>query len=237
MKIIIVLTSLIILTSCNYTRKPTTENAMRNDTSENSEMPVVFNDSKDSSVYQVVDYLLKGAIIKPDSYIPLSWSKVEILNTPSFKFRVSHKFICSDFKLNPYYSGQKEYDVVFHLDSVGKVVSMCLSKDYLKYYSKEGLLCLYSSFEFEQIAIDNRFDQLYQKDNSNTISIVSAIAPMFIGKIGMTKAEFQKTNFKKLSINILKDIDTIDYCVDMSADDCRLYIFKNDTLVEIKNGF
>jgi len=236
MRQIIFLTFLILLISCNNSRKPTTENATQNVTKENIEISVVFNDSKDSSVFQVVDYLLKKAINKPDSYEPLSWGKVEILNTPSFKFRVSHKFICSDFELDPYFPGQKEYDVIFHLDSVGKVVSMCQSSDYLKYYSKEGLLSLYSSFEFEQIAIDNKFDQLYQEDNSKTISIVSALAPDFTGRIGMIKTEFQEINFKKLSINILKDIDTIDYCVDMSAEECRQYIFRNDTLVEIKNG-
>jgi len=236
MRQLIFLTFIIILFSCNNSRKPTPEDATQKITKENIEIPIVFNNSKDSSVFQVVDYLLKKVIDKPDSYKPLSWGKVEIMNTPSFKFRVSHKFICIGFELDPFYTGQKEYDVIFHLDSLGKVVSMCQSSDYLKYYSKEGLLSLYSSFEFEQIAIDNKFDQLYQEINSRTISIVSALAPVFTGKIGMTKTEFQDINFKKLSINILKDIDTIDYCVDMSAEECRQYIFRNDTLVEIKNG-
>jgi len=163
MRQLIFLTFIIILFSCNNSRKPTPEDATQKITKENIEIPIVFNNSKDSSVFQVVDYLLKKVIDKPDSYKPLSWGKVEIMNTPSFKFRVSHKFICIGFELDPFYTGQKEYDVIFHLDSLGKVVSMCQSSDYLKYYSKEGLLSLYSSFEFEQIAIDNKFDQLYQK--------------------------------------------------------------------------
>jgi hypothetical protein len=236
MRQVLFLAFLILLVSCKNIKSPTNESATQRAANETIDMPIVFNDSNDNSVFQVKDYLINKAINKPETYKPLSWGKVEILNTPSFKFRVTHKFICGDFKLDQHHSGEKEYDVVFHLDSVGNVVAMCQSCDYLKYYSKEGLSCLYSSFEFEKIAIDNKFDQLYQKENSRTISIVSALSPVFIGKIGMTKTEFQKVNFKKLSIDILKDIDTIDYCVDMSAEDCRLYIFRNDTLIEIKNG-
>jgi hypothetical protein len=234
MRQILLLAFLVLLFSCNNKKSQTNESATQKLSKEKTEIAVVFNNSIDSSVYQVKDYLLKKAIKKPETYKPLSWGKIEVLNSPGSKFRVTHKFICSDFELDQQHSGEKEYDVVFHLDSVGKVVAMCQNSDYLKYYSKEGLLCLYSSFEFEKIALDNRLDQLYKKDNSRAISIVSASSPVFTGKIGMTKGEFQKINFIKLSVDILKDIDTIDYCVDMSAEECRLYIFRNDTLIEIK---
>jgi len=199
--------------------------------------PIVFNSESDSSVYQVREELLKNRIDNPETYKSISWSKVELLDNPIFKYRVIHRFLCSDLEFKTYDNRISEYEMYFHLDSTGKIVASTLKKEYLKYYTNDGQFkALFSGFEFEKIAKDNRFDMLLQSENSKTIQVVSALAPIFKGKVGMTKNEFLKENFQKLDKNILLNIDTVDYCVDMSGEDCKLYIFENDTIKEILNA-
>jgi hypothetical protein len=198
--------------------------------------PAVFNDTKDSSVYQVRRELLTNWIKSSESYKSVSWSKVETMNNPIFKYRVFHKFICSDLKFKPFDSGTNEYEMFFHLDSLGNVIATGLKEDYLKYYSPDGQQkTMYSGFKYEKIALDNNLDLLIHENDSKTIQIVSK-GQSINGKIGMTKSEFQKMIFFKLDKDILQDIDTIDYCVDMTGEDCKLYIFENNILKLIKNG-
>lgn len=249
MKQIFIFIILIVFFSCSNSKQPEKEVAKHLD----KEEPEVKNsdtfdkNSKNDSLFNFVrEKLLNDIIIHPETYESLSWSNIEIMDNPIFKYRISHLFSCAGLKSKPWDSGTvlkfkpiykeiEEYEIYFHLDSTGKVVNSCLIEDYRNNYTENGQLrTCYTNFEFEKIARDNNIHMLLHSEKSKTLSVVSDLIPFFKGKIGMTKMEFLRNNFQKLERNILVDIDKVYFSNFESGGDAVQFIFKNDTLVEIK---
>ena len=181
--------------------------------------------------------LKEKLITIPSSYKSISWSEFEEVNAPSFTYRMSHKLMCKGF-FRRSDTTLKECEVVFHFNSSGEMVAAIEKNNYLEYYTNEGQNCSsFSSIELEKIGMKNKFDILLKNKRGSKLQVISALAPIFTGEVGITKKEFIQKNIRYVENNFLEGIDSIDYCVDMSGEDCRLYIFKGDTLNEVKNVF
>jgi hypothetical protein len=200
---------------------------------------VVYNDStKNNSVYQVVEDLKNDYLKYPETYIPLKWGQVEIVNAPSFKYRVQHLYKSSyfDYNINDTIENV-EFNMIFHLSKYGHVVAITKTSEYDEWYTKDGLnYTFFSTVDFEKIGVHNKFDMLLKDPDRRKLQIVGGMAPEFEAEIGMSKSSFVIRNIKQAESSILKGIDSIDYCTNIAADDCFLYIFKGDTIFEIKNG-
>ena len=197
------------------------------------EMEMLFNVAKENGTSELTGHLIKF----PDSYKPISWSSLEEINAPSFKYKLSHKLICKGFFLRSD-TISKEWEVVFHFDSLGKVVAALDRNDYSDHYTEAGHNHFsFSSVELEKIGIKNKFVMLYKFEVGSKLQIIGGLNPYFHGVVGMTRNQFHQKNIRNAHDNILEGIDTIDYCDDLSGEDCRLYIFKGDTINKIETYF
>jgi hypothetical protein len=249
MKQTLIFIILIVVFSCSNSKQPEKEIAKQIDNKEteiNTSDTSDKNSRNDSLFNSVREKLLNDIIIHPETYKSKSWSNVEIMKNPIFKYRISHTFSCAglnsqpwdnvtELKFKPTKNEIKEYEIFFHLDSTRKVVTSSLIENYRNNYNENGQLrTCYTNFEFEKIGKDNKIHMLLHSENSKTLTVVSNSIPFFKGKIGMTKMEFLRNNFQKLERNILVDIDKVYFSDYESGGNAIQFIFKNDTLVEIK---
>lgn len=79
----------------------------------NETKEIVRNNSGDSSVYQVVDYL-KRNLKDPDSYQPIEWSKV--VKISEYEYRVRHKYRAKNS-----FGGYVIEEKIFSLDEKGNI--------------------------------------------------------------------------------------------------------------------
>ncbi|WP_299895964.1 hypothetical protein [uncultured Aquimarina sp.] len=182
-------------------------------------------------------FITKDWLKDSGAYQPISWSKLEIINGLDFKYKVAHQFK----GMSKFYTKTKVidslviYDMTFNISDQYKVISATKTDEYSEHYDKQGLpYQMFSNKELQKIGLKYGFDMILYKNNKNKLSFVGG-GIEFPETIGISKEKWSSENSIKISPELIKMTDTIEYCTDLIGGDCIQFVFKEGKLNEIKN--
>ncbi len=180
-------------------------------------------------------FITKDWLKDSGAYQPINWSKLETINGLDFKYKIAHQFK----GMSKFYTKTKVidslviYDMTFNISDQYKVISATQTDEYSEHYDKQGLpYQMFSNKELQKIGLKYDFDMiLYEK---NKLSFVGSDIE-FPKTIGMSKEKWSSENSIKISPELIKMTDTIEYYTDLIGDDGIQFVFKEGKLNEIKN--
>lgn len=195
--------------------------------------------NKEALAKAFISKYLKEEFLQDSSvYKPISWGVLDSIENPvSFTYRMSHVYngAVTVFSNNKSVDSIVQQNMTFMLDSNFRVSSVVETKHYQDFYDNKGVSYkMYGDRDLELIGRSNSFDMVFFENNKNRLLIVGGKHEIK-SKSAMSKEKWIQTNIHGMNNVLLSETDTIEYCLDVTGNDCKYYIFKAGKLIEEKN--